>query len=1689
MSSRLHPVLLGEIVDQFRIAHPDLRDGACIRIDDVLPDDAELLTEGLRKVLPGFDIFALDPLPSSVLQINTDKAVELRNRKWRPFVLVVPHGIGDSASSLDNSFDRCSLDELSRAATQVLSDRLLESDLSDIVRAVSRAVTRSAGSQQVPHPEGWPDWISVLSSEPTAEVAGRELWRLGLVPDLASESLLVRLASNVKASRCIAFPSRPAATVIDRLIAALVREDLVRTKLDLALNAQKSPLRFAPLWCKDLLDRFSGVLTFEKWPFSDVVDSELESVTALSFRKHDGGIESWSKLRDEDGQLTCRTAEAKPASIGIKWDTEPRRVSTVARWRIELLPPVEFRDNLSAPVITTFAKGDKRSLSVKIEVSDDDLARGHRFLFVITALDEDGNEMMLESGDPASAETDEFDIVLDDEAVTISPRRSTAGSVAEALLRATLDGLDVDPEAEEYELERATGILRVRLSSKRQAQIQLSPLVIELQQRVVSEPAFAVAFQARSHMGREVPLESISSNPLTLPSALAERRKAVHSMIGRDSRRSIAESVKWDSELQRAVEDYLASYRRALDAANDDQLSDLLLLETLTLRLRTPAGESSAVVLLPLHPLRLAWVMVHDRLLRDWSSKLGGIPKKERTQFVDVELVERIAANNLPFTVLGADGSPMVHAEEVSHGTGLYLPLNDRAPELTIDLAFRSLGVQRDSAALKSRAVQTQSRLSSYRRSHPSVDSLRLIGLNPGQGELLARVVRPLVQIVAETNTSDDDNLGDREPVQVAVTAYADHAPFNDPLRSLHEVQLELKVSGGSGHTSHLNPPLGLAVRPIERVGLDEDAAHVAVVQDISTSEVATSPEESDRPPALQDLLTPTHTRRVGGGSSTAWMTRPSLKSRPDAAPDLAAAHRAHQHAVSRSMGHANEFPVVSVSLAADEIAALRSLHSRADWVITVDRFVGLDLYEDAQAAGLGSAYILDYAPDFVEGLTERLTVTTAHRTEVLRVLERAMTDLGLAHLGSESLVLDTLGMVSGRLALRLVGDDARAREAVSLAALMTYLRSRGELEGQIVIPVDAHPEIFGVKQRAEDEGSRRCDLLLVRITQRSFKIECVEVKARQGAALPAALADRIVDQLQDTVGVLRNRFFADEPARIDRELQRTRLAALLHYYADRSFLNELVDEAGLAELHRQIDRIEAQQRDAEVSLHGYVIALDGRQGFPNQHRGVPIDVLTADELGGVGFTTLGELQERSRVFVPSAEGPVPPGLPAEAPPPSEPGPPPTDSEVSLPQVTNEASPHTVHQQEAPAVQAPVPPHTLSSEPLAQVHNEAGETPASNGGTDRTSVFVGVPELQKAPDPTTTPRQVSISRAPAVAIVPLGKDAVGQEVLWNVSTKGSPHAFIVGIPGQGKSVTTRRIIGSFAEQGLPSVVFDFHGDMAAEPPAGATVIDVARDGLPFSPFELRSGEGVNVNVSALEIAEIVGYVCDLGEIQTNHVYKGVKAAYESLGWAAGVDGSRLPTIEEFADAVEAAEAGAKGRNARNRLSPLTDFGLFRSDVDGLFDPTGNGGGLVVDVSGVALERVQLAATAFMLRKIYREMFHWDLSGVMRLAVVLDEAHRLAKDRTLPKLMKEGRKYGISVVVASQGLSDFKREVVLNAGAKIIFRTNFPDSKTVAGFLRGRDGVDLSQTIENLGVGQAFVSTPDDAKARKVFMYE
>jgi DNA phosphorothioation-dependent restriction protein DptH len=134
--------------------------------------------------------------------------------------------------------------------------------------------------------------------------------------------------------------------------------------------------------------------------------------------------------------------------------------------------------------------------------------------------------------------------------------------------------------------------------------------------------------------------------------------------------------------------------------------------------------------------------------------------------------------------------------------------------------------------------------------------------------------------------------------------------------------------------------------------------------------------------------------------------------------------------------------------------------------------------------------------------------------------------------------------------------------------------------------------------------------------------------------------------------------------------------------------------------------------------------------------------------------------------------------------------------------------------------------------------------------------------------------------------------------------------------------------------------------------------------------------------------------------------------------------------------------------------------------------------VVVGLNTLPTEKLQLAAGAFLLRKLYREMFRWGPARSIRLAVVLDEAHRLVHDITLPRIMKEGRKYGVAVVVASQGIADFHADVLNNIGTKIAFRANRLESRKIASFFKGRAGVDLAAVLESLQVGQAVVQTPE-----------
>ena len=99
-------------------------------------------------------------------------------------------------------------------------------------------------------------------------------------------------------------------------------------------------------------------------------------------------------------------------------------------------------------------------------------------------------------------------------------------------------------------------------------------------------------------------------------------------------------------------------------------------------------------------------------------------------------------------------------------------------------------------------------------------------------------------------------------------------------------------------------------------------------------------------------------------------------------------------------------------------------------------------------------------------------------------------------------------------------------------------------------------------------------------------------------------------------------------------------------------------------------------------------------------------------------------------------------------------------------------------------------------------------------------------------------------------------------------------------------------------------------------------------------------------------------------------------------------------------------------------------------------------------SGGATFILQLRGLESSLEKVVTEFLLWNLIGYLesvgpsslRCFVVLDEAHRLSLGENSPveRLLREGRKFGIGVILASQQPEDFSPVAYSNTATKIIF---------------------------------------------------
>ena len=135
------------------------------------------------------------------------------------------------------------------------------------------------------------------------------------------------------------------------------------------------------------------------------------------------------------------------------------------------------------------------------------------------------------------------------------------------------------------------------------------------------------------------------------------------------------------------------------------------------------------------------------------------------------------------------------------------------------------------------------------------------------------------------------------------------------------------------------------------------------------------------------------------------------------------------------------------------------------------------------------------------------------------------------------------------------------------------------------------------------------------------------------------------------------------------------------------------------------------------------------------------------------------------------------------------------------------------------------------------------------------------------------------------------------------------------------------------------------------------------------------------------------------------------------------------------------------RTLLSRLEELEDYGFFNASAstESLWDSDQP---IVIRVHATQNDNLQKAFAFLVFYGLYKDMFRRGIQDRIAHAVVFDEAHRAAGLKLIPTMAKECRKYGVSLVVASQEAKDFNVSLFSAIANYLVLRLTETDAKAM-----------------------------------------
>ncbi|MGW2613286.1 methylation-associated defense system ATP-binding protein MAD8 [Streptomyces sp. NPDC001500] len=1089
--------------------------------------------------------------------------------------------------------------------------------------------------------------LTLRTNDYRDQVAGAAVYHFGLVPDfeLYADLSLVkdRAERNRKLVDKLTTSSR---SERQRVL------DLGLTDADfagrLAGFATRCGLEDPVTWTRRIVvDRENWTLSFGNWRVDErrraTVSIEVRELGLPAAGDNAEELQAHPALEAIVGQPYLLAGDNGVRELTARFTVEPSplKVEGLERFRVEIV------SESGGPIgrIAHVAKGTRAKPDYKTpplsRLNKIDWEEGWHYL-KITPLDASGDALDIAPGTHGlpGGESERFYVVPEGE--TEEPPERSAGrydGITQALRSLQFDALAAGDDLARVNLtdvrwktasaRSPLRVLNARIHTAGSAEIRLSPLLVRLQQDLLARPQDTSLRRLvlRPDGTSETPDGNEEDLSLALTGRAAEaydRYLATRHVYFAALRGQAGELANPDQLLVseavdfEVVRDELVAYteayaelveaqslqvERAGDGARGAALVALARIQqgdcaavTLTDGL---GGRDTLLLVSPTHPLRALWLATWSALGRDWAARLVGEDKRRVIAARD-SFLQALSPLGFPFAVPRQDGRLMTAADNLTPYWAAYLPSETADPRgllgrLTAALHLPAVGPRAAGGAGALSGTALADRIERYVRLHPYVRTLVMNVVNAGRAEIVAEALLELQRRTPTRDLTYDIRLCVSDPE--APESGAALGELISAQSQFTSTEAEAFLHAAEGTRSAKLVYSVLSVEEFSEPGTEFDA-HLTVLIDAFGGEQHGSVTRHDIANApVHGLVQPTSSTYEDNEQQIVWRTVPrhgialpaedaeDLATLLSRLPGLLAGAAANVATAGQAPRHV---PCTVLSLDNTDRALLYQAHQVGDWVVTIDRTLGLEYFDHAGQRDRPE-YVIDYAPSLDRGLGHQIMVSSNSVDELRTLLGPTAQQHGLdveqRHLNT---FFEQLRLLSGNLAFKLASTAPTQRtEVLGLALARLYLDYQDALHNQIVVPLDAHPELYAeVRRQTRELGDahsfQRSDLALFHLDARTRTITCrlVEVKcytALDDIGAYQRLKTKVTQQLGRSQTVLTESFDPAHiyPDRVDRPVKNLAFGSLLRFYLERAARHGTMGQAPRAAAHALLDSLD----------------------------------------------------------------------------------------------------------------------------------------------------------------------------------------------------------------------------------------------------------------------------------------------------------------------------------------------------------------------------------------------------------------------------------------------------------------------------------------------------------------------------------